>query len=40
MQALEIIVKERKKAENILLDEVESDIENKEKFITEQVKTL
>ena len=40
MDALEIIVKERKKAENVLLDEVETDIENKERFISEQVKTL
>lgn len=35
MEALEIIVKERKKAENVLLDEVEQDIQNKERFITE-----
>ena len=35
MDALSIIVKERQKAENILLDEVETDIENKEKFISE-----
>ncbi len=40
MEALDIIVKERKKAENVLLDEVESDITSKERFITEQVKTL
>jgi hypothetical protein len=40
MDALSIIVKERQKAENVLLDEVETDIENKEKFISEQVKTL
>lgn len=40
MDALSVIVKERQKAENVLLDEVETDIENKEKFISEQVKTL
>jgi hypothetical protein len=31
---------EKKKAENVLLDEIENDIEGKEKFITEQVRTL
>jgi hypothetical protein len=31
---------EKKKAENVLLDEIEHDIESKEKFISEQVKTL
>lgn len=35
MDALSVIVKERQKAENVLLDEVETDIENKEKFISE-----
>ena len=31
---------ERRKGENVLVDEVERDIEQKEKFISEQIRTL
>ena len=31
---------ERKKSEQVLLEEIENDIEGKEKFISEQVLTL
>ena len=31
--ALDILMKERQKAENVFLDDVENDIENKERFI-------
>mmetsp|Transcript_7391 Transcript_7391/g.6655 ORF Transcript_7391/g.6655 Transcript_7391/m.6655 type:complete len:83 (+) Transcript_7391:242-490(+) len=39
-KALGTIRSERKKAENVLLDDFENDIEQKEKFVTEQVSTL
>ena len=39
-QALDILVKERMKGENVFLDEVENDVDTKERFITEQVKIL
>ena len=35
LQSLKILQSERRKAENVLLDEVETDVEEKEKFITE-----
>jgi len=38
--ALQSLLEVKKKAQNVLLDEVENDIESKEKFITEQIKTL
>jgi hypothetical protein len=40
MDALETLRKDRKKAENVLLDDIENDIARKEQFITEQVRTL
>lgn len=40
MDALETLRKDRKKAENVLLDDIENDIGKKEQFITEQVRTL
>ena len=40
LEALKILQAEKRKAENVLLDEVETDIEQKERFISEQVKTL
>ena len=40
LNSLKILQAERRKAENVLLDEVETDVEQKEKFISEQVKTL
>ena len=40
LKALTILRNEKHKAENVLLDEVETDIEHKEKFISEQVKIL
>jgi hypothetical protein len=40
IEQLSILGKERKKAENVLLDEIENDIESKERFISEQVRTL
>ena len=40
LDALKIIKLEKRKAENVLIDEVENDIEQKEKFISEQVRTL
>lgn len=35
LDALKILQSEKRKAENVLLDEIENDIENKEKFISE-----
>lgn len=40
LDSLKILQAEKRKAENVLLDEVETDIESKEKFISEQIKTL
>ncbi len=40
MDALQVLRDEKRKAENVLLDEVENDVEMKEKFITEQISTL
>ena len=40
LKALEILRSEKRKSENVLLDEIEHDIESKERFITEQVRTL
>jgi hypothetical protein len=40
MGALKTLREDRRKAENVLLDEIETDIDNKEKFITEQVNAL
>ena len=40
LEALKILQSERRKAENVLLDEIEGDVENKEKFLAEQVRTL
>jgi hypothetical protein len=37
---LKTLREDRRKAENVLLDEIETDIDQKEKFITEQVNTL
>jgi hypothetical protein len=38
--SIKIITEERKKAENILLDEIEQDILQKEHFLSEQVDTV
>jgi V-type H+-transporting ATPase subunit a len=38
--ALQKVLQERKKAENVLLDEVELDVTQKERFLTEQIQTL
>ncbi len=38
--SIKIITEERKKAENILLDEIEQDILQKEQFLSEQVDTV
>ena len=38
--ALKSLREDKRKAENVLLDEIETDIDQKEKFITEQVNTL
>lgn len=35
LNSLKILQAERRKAENVLLDEVETDVEQKEKFISE-----
>lgn len=35
LNSLKILQAERRKAENVLLDEVETDVEHKEKFISE-----
>ncbi len=40
LQALKHLREERRKAENVLLDEVETDIRQKERFLTEQIETL
>jgi hypothetical protein len=40
LDALQVLRDEKRKAENVLLDEVENDVEMKEKFITEQISTL
>lgn len=37
---LKTYTEEKRKAENVLLDEIEHDIDMKSKFITEQVATL
>ena len=39
-KALGTLRSERKKAETVLLDDLEGDIEQKEKFVLEQVATL
>ena len=38
--SLKKLREERRKAENVFLDEVEQDISQKEKFLTEQITTL
>ena len=38
--AIKTITEERKKAESVLLDEVEQDVSQKEQFLTDQVATL
>jgi len=35
LEALKVLQAERRKAENVLLDEVEIDIESKERFLSE-----
>jgi len=35
LEALKTLQAERRKAENVLLDEVETDVEYKERFITD-----
>ena len=40
MTALKIVREERRKAENVFLDDVEQDVLQKEKFLTEQIQTL
>lgn len=40
MNSLKILQAEKRKAENVLLDEVETDVEMKERFISEQIRTL
>jgi len=40
LQSLKTLRDERKKAENVLLDDIENDILRKEQFISEQVRTL
>ena len=35
-----VLKEERRKAENVFLDEVEQDVLQKEKFLTEQIETL
>lgn len=40
LDSLQVLRDEKRKAENVFLDEVETDVENKERFITEQVNTL
>ena len=40
LDQVKILQQEKRKAENVLLDEIETDIDYKEKFITEQVRTL
>lgn len=40
LDSIKVIQDEKRKAENVLMDEIEQDVFNKEKFITEQVATL
>ena len=40
LDSIQVIRDEKRKAENVLLDEIEQDVFSKEKFITEQVATL
>jgi V-type H+-transporting ATPase subunit a len=38
--ALSKVLNDRRKAENVLLEEVEGDVQQKERFLTEQITTL
>ena len=40
LECIDKLVEEKKKSEQVLLEEVENDIESKEKFISEQIITL
>lgn len=40
MQALKHLREERRKAESVLLDEVEADVKQKQQFLSEQIETL
>ena len=40
LSCIEKLVEEKKKSEQVLLEEIENDIESKEKFISEQIITL
>lgn len=40
LNSLKVLQAEKRKAENVLLDEVETEIEQKENFISEQITTL
>jgi hypothetical protein len=39
-RALNRLVKERRKAQSVLIDDVEQDVTQKEKFLTEQIANL
>lgn len=38
--ALAKVLAEKRKAENVLLDEIEGDVQQKERFLSEQIETL
>ena len=40
LDSIQVIRDEKRKAENVLLDEIEQDVSSKERFITEKVATL
>lgn len=40
LESVQVIQDEKRKAENVLIDEIEQDVISKEKFISEQVDTL